>query len=191
MFYKYDEKQLKFVKNKLGLRIALGTTILLMVGSFFIGRYTSGTLTKYEKEYIHINWEKERNAINKEKLAKELKESGIKFPHIIMAQAIIESGNFKSELYKSNNNLFGMTIPGSRNTTNIAVDGKYAKYNTWQRCVLDMAYLQQYNLKGIRLGNDEDYFIYLKNSNYAEAPNYIAALKNVIDKENLKSYFNE
>jgi uncharacterized FlgJ-related protein len=191
MFYKYDEKQLRFVKNKLGIRIALGTTILLMVGSFFIGRYTSGTLTKYERDYIHINWAKERNTINREKLAKELKECGIKFPHIIMAQAIIESARFTSELYKNNNNLFGMMIPGSRNTTNIAANGKYAKYDTWQRCVLDMGYLQQYNLKGVRLNTDEDYFIYLKNSNYAEATNYISALKKTIQTENLKSYFNE
>lgn len=191
MFYKYDQKQLTFVRNKLGVRIALGTTIFLMVASFFVGRYTSGNLTKYEKQLVHINWEKERNTINMQKLAKELKESGVKFPHIVMAQAIVESGYFKSQLYKENNNLFGMTIPGLRNTTNISSNGTFAKYNTWQRSVQDMGYLQQYNLKNVRLYNDEDYFIYLKNTNYAEAPDYITALKNTIQKENLKSYFNE
>lgn len=74
MYYKYDEKQLKFIKNKLGIRIALGTTILLMVGSFFIGRYfQSDTLDTIESKVKIINLQKERDKFSKEKFIEEVK----------------------------------------------------------------------------------------------------------------------
>ena len=63
MFYKYDDKQLMFVKNKLGVKIALGTTVLLMVGSFFIGRhFQSDTLDTIENKIKIINLQKEKDS---------------------------------------------------------------------------------------------------------------------------------
>ena len=40
----------------------------------------------------------------------------IKFSHIVLAQAILESNNFKSTLCKFNNNIFGMKVPAQRFT---------------------------------------------------------------------------
>ena len=68
MFYKYDDKQLMFVKNKLGVKIALGTTVLLMVGSFFIGRhFQSDTLDTIENKIKIINLQKEKDKFSKER----------------------------------------------------------------------------------------------------------------------------
>jgi flagellum-specific peptidoglycan hydrolase FlgJ len=189
MFYKYDEKQLKFVKNKLGMRIALGTTILLMVGSFFIGRYfQSDTLDNIENEVRIVNLQKEKDRFSKERFIDELKNKKVKFPYIVMAQAIMESGLGRSDLFKKNNNLFGMRQAKSRMTTAAESKSNFAYYNKWQDCILDMAYFQASYLNDIN--SEEKYLLYL-GANYAEAPTYIAKLKSVIKEQNLKSYFNE
>jgi flagellum-specific peptidoglycan hydrolase FlgJ len=189
MFYKYDENQLKFVKNKLGIRIALGTTILLMVGSFFIGRYfQSDTLDNFENGVRIINLQKEKDKFSKERFVEELKNKNVKFPYIVMAQAIMESGLGKSNLFKENNNLFGMRQARSRMTTAAESKNNLAYYNKWQDCVLDMAYFQASYLNGIN--SEEKYLLYL-GANYAESPTYIAKLKSVIKEQKLKSYFNE
>jgi flagellum-specific peptidoglycan hydrolase FlgJ len=189
MFYKYDEKQLRFVKNKLGIRIALGTTILLMVGSFFLGRYfQSDALDNIENEVKIVNLQKEKDKFSKERFISELKNKKVKFPYIVMAQAIMESGLGKSNLFKENHNLFGMRLARSRMTTAAESKNNFAYYNKWQDCVLDMAYFQASYLNGIN--TEEKYLLYL-GANYAESPTYITKLKSVINNQNLKSYFNE
>jgi uncharacterized FlgJ-related protein len=189
MFYKYDDQQLKFVKNKLGVKIALGTTILLMVGSFFIGRYfQSDTLDTIEKGVRIINLQKERDKFSKEKFIDELKNKKIKFPYIVMAQAIVESGMGRSGLFKTNNNLFGMREARNRMTTASGSKNNFAFYKKWQDGVLDMAFFQCAYLND--LNTEDKYFLYLSSS-YAETPIYVTTLKGIIQKQNLKSYFNE
>jgi uncharacterized FlgJ-related protein len=189
MFYKYDEKQLKFIKNKLGIRIALGTTILLMVGSFFIGRYfQSDTLDTIENRVKIINLQKERDKFSRDKFVEEVKIKKIKFPHIIMAQAIIESGLGGSSLFRSNNNLFGMREARNRMTSSSGSKNNFAYYKKWQDGVLDMAFFQCAYLNDIN--TEEKYYLYLS-ANYAEAPTYVQTLKGVVEKQKLKLYFNE
>jgi flagellum-specific peptidoglycan hydrolase FlgJ len=189
MFYKYDEKQLRFVKNKLGVRIALGTTILLMVGSFFLGRhFQSDTLDTIENNIRVINLQKEKDKFSKERFIDELKNKKVKFPYIVMAQAIMESGLGKSDLFKQNNNLFGMRLARSRMTTAAESKSNFAYYKKWQDCVLDMAYFQASFLNDVN--TEEKYLLYL-GANYAESTTYVAKLKSVIKNQNLKSYFNE
>lgn len=189
MYYKYDEKQLKFIKDKLGIRIALGTTILLMVGSFFIGRhFQSDALDKIESKIRVINLQKEKDKFSKEKFVEEIKNKRIKFPHIVMAQAIIESGLGRSDLFKSNNNLFGMMEAKSRMTTSSGSKNNFAYYKKWQDCILDMAFFQSAYLNDVN--TEEKYYLYLS-ANYAESPAYTQTLKSVIEKQKLKLYFNE
>ena len=189
MYYKYDEKQLKFIKDKLGIRIALGTTVLLMVGSFFIGRYfQSDTLDTIESKVQIINLQKERDRFSKDKFVEELKNKGVKFPHIVMAQAIIESGLGRSEIFKSNNNLFGMREAKSRMTTCAGSKNNFAYYKKWQDGIVDMAFFQCTYLNNI--DTEDKYYLFLS-AHYAESPNYSQTIKNIVSKQNLKSYFNE
>jgi uncharacterized FlgJ-related protein len=189
MFYRYDSDQLKFVKDKLSVKIALGTTILLMVGSFFIGRYfQSDTLDTIESKVRIINLQKEKDKFSKDKFVDELKNNGIKFPHIVMAQAIVESGLGRSDLFKSNNNLFGMREAKSRMTTCSGSKNNFAYYKKWQDGVVDMGFFQSTYLNNIN--TEEKYYLFLS-AHYAEAPNYAQTIKNIVDKQKLKSYFNE
>ena len=52
-----------------------------------------------------------------ENLYKRILKSGIEFPDIVFAQAILESGYFKSKISKSNSNIFGMKMSKKRPTT--------------------------------------------------------------------------
>jgi uncharacterized FlgJ-related protein len=45
-----------------------------------------------------------------------LEKSHIKFSHIVLAQAKLESSSFQSDLTKTHNNIFGMKVPAGRLT---------------------------------------------------------------------------
>jgi len=57
---------------------------------------------------------------------------------LLTAQAMHESGQFSSELYHENNNMFGMRQPQQRQTTSQGEVGGYASYATPEDSVKDM-----------------------------------------------------
>ena len=97
----------------------------------------------------------------------------IKHPEVVFKQAKIESGNFKSKVFKENNNMFGMKIPYKRANIAGGENLGYAVYNTWQESIIDYALYQTYTAKGM---NKEQYIQHLGNS-YAEDPNYKQKVK--------------
>ena len=109
-----------------------------------------------------------------------INESGIKFPKVVMAQAILESGNFKSELFKQNSNPFGMMRPRQRPTTSIDKE-QYAKYEHWKHSILDYWIWQHSYAKTIK--NEEEYLNLLQ-SIYAEDKNYTKKLKRIMRRLN-------
>ena len=111
--------------------------------------------------------------VNEEVLYKTLKHYEFPNPAIITAQAILESGNFKSKLCLENYNLFGLY-----NSSKM----EYFKFDSWISCVF--AY-KRYILN--RYNEGEDYYGFLQRINYAEDPNYISKLKSLENKI-LKKY---
>ena len=103
----------------------------------------------------------------------------IRFSHIVLAQAILESNNFKSKICKTNHNIFGMKVPAQRFTfcINPYDYGNYAKYDDVESCILDYKAWQAQNSYNIT--TEEGYFNLLR-SIYAEDPNYINKLKKLI-----------
>lgn len=105
---------------------------------------------------------------------------GAWYPEIITAQAIIESGCGKHIPEKSNN-LFGMKVPGKRETTahNRGSVDVYAKYGNWKLCVADRILWELH-----RYGNHKpSYEEYLEGfSTYAEDENYIEKIVNIASK---------
>jgi len=88
-------------------------------------------------------------------------ELGIQHPNIVMKQAIVETGWFKTKFLMSRNNLFGFR---SKN---------YLKFNTWKESVV---YYKKWQDK--RYTNPkEDYYKFLIRIKYASAVNYISYLK--------------
>lgn len=50
----------------------------------------------------------------------------LEHPDIVFAQAKLESGNFNSQIFRENNNLFGMKMPWNRPTVAIGVKRGHA-----------------------------------------------------------------
>ena len=98
-------------------------------------------------------------------LIAEIEKNGIKYPKIVLAQAILETGWFKSPVCCNKHNLFGLTNPRT---------GKYYEFNHWTESVKAYYTKVQYRYKG---GN---YLIWLKKIGYAEDPGYIRAVIRVL-----------
>lgn len=97
---------------------------------------------------------------------------GIHNIDIVIAQSILETGHYKSENCISNNNLFGLY--NSRHH-------KYFKFKHWSECVKAYKDLIQYKCK-----DGENYYSFLKRIGYAEDPEYINKLKNIINRYNIR-----
>ena len=90
---------------------------------------------------------------------------------LLQAQAIHETGNFTSRLFKENNNVFGMKIPQQRQTLNIAPGNQqFSRFASIDDSIKDMLlYLDHFRIPL----DQEDPFRYaqiLKDKNYYEDP---------------------
>ena len=112
------------------------------------------------------------NLFSKENMMRLMYSLKIAHPDIVMAQAIIESGNFKSNIFKENNNLFGMKMPEYRKTTAIGINRGHAVYRNWRESVIDYALWQG---KRARYSTTNQYLRRLRS--YATDPNYINKIK--------------
>ena len=94
----------------------------------------------------------------------------IKYPEIVVSQAILETGNFKSELCVNQNNLFGLY--NSRRD-------EFFTFDHWTKSVKAYRDKIQYRY------NSGDYYEWLQNIGYAEDTCYISKLKLIKEKYNL------
>ena len=117
--------------------------------------------------------------LNKENLWTEINNAGIKYPEVVFAQAILESGELKSKLTKNNNNLFGMKIPGKRETLAIGEKYGHAKYSSWQESVWDYKLYQDYIIEKKKITTYKTYVSHL-NKTYAEVGDYFKRLTRVM-----------
>lgn len=92
----------------------------------------------------------------------------VKYPHIVYAQALIETGNFKSSLCLNDNNLFGLY--NSRRS-------RYHRFDHWTESVIAYKDFIQHRYK-----SPEDYYKFLQRIGYAEDPNYISKLKGIVNR---------
>lgn len=187
MFYKFDKNELLWKKNNKKILYLVLVFIIVSVSSFIVGRCIKfQSLKKYEKELVVLNIQAEKNKFSKEKLVNELKRLNIKYPHIVMAQSIIETGHWRSKIFKENNNLFGMREAKVRINTASGTQNNHAYYETWKESVYDYAFYQCRYLGGIK--TESEYYSYL-GENYAEDPNYVKVVKATVEKNNLKVLF--
>lgn len=95
-------------------------------------------------------------------------ELRLEHPYIVYSQAIIESGNFTSNVWRENNNMFGMKMPERRATLAIGINKGHSVYKSWKECIVDYALFQSSYLRGL---SEEEYFVKVGNS-YAEDGSY-------------------
>lgn len=123
-------------------------------------------------------------------LQKYILEKKIKHPHIAYAQALLETGEFTSTIFKENKNLFGMKYVGdfnykySRPTTAVGSRYGHAVYTHWKKSVDDY-YLWQQMFKRTPTEKEDEYFALLRKK-YAEDSRYVSALKIILKKDTIK-----
>jgi hypothetical protein len=172
--YKFNTEKLAY--EKVNVRKYIGMIALSFLTIFILSSFIW-------KEVVIVTAEKEillktNNSFSKEKLFLEIDKYSFKYPDIVKAQAILESGHFKSPVFLQNNNMFGMRKAMVRITTAEGSNLNHAYYVDWKYCVADRAlYEAQYLSKLTR----EEYFSYLDQT-YAEGEGYSKLLKQIIKK---------
>lgn len=158
-------------------------TIILAV--FILGLFVGLKSQYYNKEsksIQHNEYETNDSSIT-ENLKYYFTKHKIKFSHIVLAQAKLESNNFKSNIFKKNLNCFGMKVPAQRYTfaSNDADFANYAKFANLEDCVRD--YKSWQKTYATLITTEEGYFNLLR-SIYAEDPQYRNKLEDIIKKLN-------
>lgn len=122
------------------------------------------TLEKHAKsnkplpKQIHKLYSGDSHHLNLQNLLVVMSELGLSNKLFVMAQAVLETGNFKSRVCREYNNLFGLY--DSRNKD-------YFRFEKWEDSVAGYQKMIQRRYKG---GN---YLRFLKKVRYAEDPQYI------------------
>lgn len=180
-YYKYNPNKIDFeeVKHIEYLTISCGVLFVLFLSSFFI---PPPKIT--EKEMEKIIDLRTNNTFTKEKLIQEIKDLPFQYKEIVYAQCILESSNFSSPLFKENNNFLGLKEAKQRSTTAIGTNLNHAQYRNWRECLLDRLL---YEAKYMHNLSKDEYFTYL--NGYAENPQYVKTLKNLIEKNKLEQIF--
>jgi flagellum-specific peptidoglycan hydrolase FlgJ len=114
---------------------------------------------------------------SKENLQQYLISKRILHPEIAYAQAVLETGNFTSRIFKENNNLFGMKLAVKRRTLAIGERYGHACYDNWQDSVDDYLLWQQMWVV-TPIESERDYYRLLDNV-YATDEHYVTVLKRV------------
>ena len=95
---------------------------------------------------------------------KELARQKVPHAEIVLAQARLESGNFKSHRARVHHNILG-----------IKHNGRYARYRRWQDCVADY---KRHISSRYRKG--EDYYAFLRRIGYASDRQYGRKVREIV-----------
>lgn len=125
------------------------------------------------KLHSYYNWNPRE--LNLENLMDVVHEVGLSNKLFVLAQALLETGNFSSRVCKEYNNLFGLYDSKHR---------EYYRFARWEDSVVGYRRMIQYRYKG---GN---YLHFLRRIGYAEDPRYITKVaqlaKNLYHKLSMK-----
>lgn len=171
--YLYNKKTLE-MKRVSSLFLWLPLSILLVLSSSIGVLFVSDTIIVNKEGTFAISHE---DAFDEELLIDYINELNIPFPDIVFAQAKLESNNFKSKIFKENNNLFGMKKASIRSTTASGEQYNHAVYESWKESVLDYALWSCKYLSHVK--TKEQYLDYLAN-NYAEDSLYVKKLHSML-----------
>jgi len=196
MLYKFNETKLDWQKVNF-MPIFTGLIVIATILSVFFYSLGKSSVqaqikddfpnyeTYGEVKYIRV-FECLNEPFSEKALVQMLEDLNVKYPHVVLAQAILETGHFKSEIFKQNNNLFGMKEAKVRQHTADGTNLGHACYDSWQESVIDYALYQARYLSHIK--SESEYLLYL-NERYAESGNYDVTVLGLVDRLSLRELF--
>lgn len=127
--------------------------------------YLNGYITEIQDKMVYLRFDtKPDRALNIENLLAVLRQYDVKFPQIVAAQALLETGYFTSRVCLENNNLFGLRRPSN---------GSYYTFNSWEESVKAYKDYVQYKYKS------GDYYHFLDRIGYAEDGAYLNKVRRI------------
>jgi hypothetical protein len=195
--YKYNNDQIRFIHVpiiKLLLVPIILISVLLIYSFIFTEKYLSYNNEKVYleneiKELKHNNDEllgiiellNESNDFSEENLYLVLEGLNILYPHIVMAQSKLETSYWKSDIFIESGNLFGMKPARMRPHTHFGDHRGHADYKgNWKLSAIDYALWQSREARNVKTENQ---YYFLLSKLYAEDPEYVNKLKNIVSKQ--------
>ena len=163
---------LKKVSKRKVLYYALIVSISYGIGNYFSPVSSVTATESYAKSDA-------AEQFSEEALLSFMKELRIKYPETVLAQARLETGNFTSDIFKENHNLFGMKVAGKRPTSAVGVHRGHAQYRDWKDSVIDYALFQSYIIAKLPKNNIEEYRNYIQKF-YSETSDYLTRIDRTI-----------
>jgi murein DD-endopeptidase MepM/ murein hydrolase activator NlpD len=112
---------------------------------------------------IYNNVRVDNKELTIENLYAALKKHGIKYPKIVLAQAILETGRFRSRVCNEHNNLFGLRHSKG-----------YFTFNHWEESVIAYRDKVQYKHR-----ENENYYAFLKRIGYSTSKDYVRKVRKI------------
>ena len=129
---------------------------------------------QYEEEKVTVKLEQPEfflaDTPTKELVKEACEYFELKYSEIVVAQSILETGHYNSNNCIKHNNLFGLYNSKSE---------QYYKFDKWWKSVIAYRDMIQYRYK------DGDYYEWLQKIGYAEDPQYIAKVKEIVKRYKL------
>ena len=182
--YKYNQSTLQYEPIPHLSKVLKGLAIFLLLFGFI------GATSEKEDNYIitaeDVLLVNSQNEFSEDKFISMLDEINLPYPHITLAQAKLETGNFTSKIFIENHNSFGQKEAKVR--INLARGTQYghAYYNNWEESILDYAFW--YSTYASKCKSEEEFY-QLLDKVYAEDELYSKKLKNMVEEEQLKELF--
>lgn len=190
MIYIFKNTELKLKMKEFPFKFILFFTFIFIsftsfYGGALFGEYKTKDLKETViEEIIYIT--EPPMPFTPENLQLYLNQLNVKFPHIVYAQAVQETGGFTSGIFEENNNLFGMKVARQRPTTALGTRRNHAYYRNWTDSVKDYALYQAAYLSHIK--NEEEYLAFIGQS-YAEDENYVKRVLHIMNNGELAMLF--
>ena len=106
--------------------------------------------------------------LNERNVRKVIDRYGLHSPDIVLAQSVLETGHYQSDVCRRYNNLFGLY--DSRK-------GDYYRFDRWEDSVYAYKKYIQYKYKG------GDYYEFLKRIGYAEDVTYVSKVREMVRQQ--------
>ncbi len=177
--YTYSKKELKF-KSLLSTNDII-ITFLVLIGfllrSIYMPIEIEGDKVTVKTEDRIFIIEEGEDVFTPKKLERMLEDLNVLHPEIVIAQSKIETGNYTSNIFIENNNLFGMKEAVVRAHTAKGTQYGHAYYKNWRESVYDYALYQSSYLFGLKTRGQ--YLSYISKS-YAQDPTYTNKIKKIL-----------
>jgi hypothetical protein len=174
--YYYDHETLNFKRldGWFFFIIILVFSFSFSIGWIFSSKNEVRKRDQYNEE-AKVMIIKNGDKFNENKLILFIKELNFRFPELVYAQSVLESGaDFDSKINIENNNYFGMKDANKRINIQFGTQNDHAYYFSWRNSVIDYALFAATYLSDFK--SKEEYYQYIER-NYSETPGYIERVK--------------